>query len=47
MLNQPRPDLIRSPFVMDFGDDERSLRRKKPFTAAQNLVLAAFHINLD
>ena len=47
MLDQPRPDSIRSLFVMNFSGDEGTLGRKKAITAAQHIVFATFYINLD
>ena len=47
MLDQPRRDLIRSLLVVNLGDNEGSLRREQAFTAAQNVELAAFHVNFD
>jgi len=47
MLGEPGADLIRSLFVMNFSGDKGTLRREKAITAAQNVVFAAFYINLD
>ena len=47
MLGEPGTALIRSLFVMNFSGDKGTLRREKAITAAQNVVFAAFYINLD
>jgi hypothetical protein len=38
--------LFRSFLVVDFGDDQRALFRKKLFTPAQDFVLTTLHIDL-
>ncbi len=46
VFTQPVGDLLRSLLVVDFGDDQRALLRKKLLCPAQNFVLAALHVNL-
>jgi len=47
VFTQPVGNLLRSLLVVDFGDDERALLRKKLRSPAQDLVLTTLHVDLD
>ena len=43
---QPDSNLLRSPLVVDFCDDQRALLRKKLVSPEQDFVLTTLHVNL-
>src|ERR1700677_4955743 len=46
VFTQPAGNLLRSPSVVDFDDDERALLRKKLRSSAQDFVLTTLHVDL-
>src|SRR5215475_5522463 len=47
ILAKPSRNLICCLLMVNFGDDEWLLTRKKTCASTQDLVLATFHVNLD
>ena len=47
VFSQPKANLLGSLLMVDLGYDEWPRTRQKVYAAAQDFVLAAFHVNLD